>query len=72
MFEKVGEADFVRGEHDVLRFWAQQQIFDQLRRKNAGKQAWSFLDGPITANNPMASITPGAARTKTRSNDTGR
>ncbi len=53
MFEKVGDADFVRGEHDVLRFWAQQQIFDQLRRKNAGKQAWSFLDGPITANNPM-------------------
>ncbi len=53
MFEKVGDADFVRGEHDVLRFWAQQQIFNQLRKKNDGNPAWSFLDGPITANNPM-------------------
>ncbi|RLT03206.1 MAG: hypothetical protein DWI22_19190, partial [Planctomycetota bacterium] len=25
----------------------------QLRRKNAGRKRWSFLDGPITANNPM-------------------
>ncbi|GIX05233.1 MAG: hypothetical protein KatS3mg114_1102 [Planctomycetaceae bacterium] len=53
MFDKVQDADFIRGEHDVLKFWQEQRIFDQLRRKNAGKPAWSFLDGPITANNPM-------------------
>ncbi len=27
--------------------------FDQLREKNRGGPRWSFLDGPITANNPM-------------------
>lgn len=53
MFEKVAEADFIRGEHQVLRFWTEQNIFQKLREKNAGKPKWSFLDGPITANNPM-------------------
>jgi isoleucyl-tRNA synthetase len=53
MFEKVGESDFVAGEHDVLRFWNERGIFTKLRQQNAGKPTWSFLDGPITANNPM-------------------
>ena len=53
MFEKVAEADFVRGEHEVLKFWTERNIFHKLRQKNAGKPKWSFLDGPITANNPM-------------------
>ncbi len=54
MFEKVSaDAEFISGEHEVLKFWESAQIFDKLRRQNAGKPAWSFLDGPITANNPM-------------------
>jgi isoleucyl-tRNA synthetase len=53
MFEKVGDSDFISGEHDVLRFWEENRVFDKLREKNHGKQRWSFLDGPITANNPM-------------------
>lgn len=53
MFEKVSDAKFVSGEHDMLQFWQQQKIFEKLREKNAGKPKWSFLDGPITANNPM-------------------
>ncbi|HWL07813.1 MAG TPA: class I tRNA ligase family protein, partial [Planctomicrobium sp.] len=53
MFQKVDDARFLPGEHDVLRFWKEQDIFHQLQRKNAGKKKWSFLDGPITANNPM-------------------
>lgn len=53
MFEKVGDAEFVRGEHDVLKLWNERGIFSQLRQKIAGKTPWSFLDGPITANNPM-------------------
>jgi isoleucyl-tRNA synthetase len=53
MFQKVGEADFVRGEHEMLRFWEDRNIFARLRAQNAGQPAWSFLDGPITANNPM-------------------
>jgi isoleucyl-tRNA synthetase len=53
MFQKVGDAEFVRGEHDVLRFWNKRAIFSKLRQQIAGKTPWSFLDGPITANNPM-------------------
>ncbi len=53
MFEKVGDAQFVRGEHEVLKFWNENQIFRKLREQNAELPKWSFLDGPITANNPM-------------------
>lgn len=54
MFEKVStDAGFVRGEHDILKFWREKGIFRKLREKNRGKKPWSFLDGPITANNPM-------------------
>ncbi len=37
----------------MLRFWNDRRIFQKLRQKNAGRPKWSFLDGPITANNPM-------------------
>ncbi len=53
MFSKVNDAEFITGEHTVLKFWNERHIFQKLRAKNAGKQPWSFLDGPITANNPM-------------------
>ena len=53
MFQPVSDSNFVTGEHSVLKFWEIQQIFRQLRQKNAGRKRWSFLDGPITANNPM-------------------
>ena len=53
MFQPVSDSNFITGEHSVLKFWDLRQIFQQLRRKNAGRKRWSFLDGPITANNPM-------------------
>ncbi|MEA2676836.1 MAG: isoleucyl-tRNA synthetase [Chloroflexota bacterium] len=40
-------------EHDVLRMWDERRTFARLREQNAGNERWSFLDGPITANNPM-------------------
>src|SRR4051794_26444225 len=40
-------------EQRILAWWGQQATFDQLRRKNRGGPKWSFIDGPITANNPM-------------------
>ena len=54
-FEKVEtqNVDFPALERQVLKFWDERGVFDLLRRKNAGKPKWSFLDGPITANNPM-------------------
>ncbi len=54
MFEKVPSTpDLVTGEHEVLRFWRKTNAFESLRAKNVGRPKWSFLDGPITANNPM-------------------
>ena len=53
MFDKVGDAEFIRGEHDVLKLWNDRSIFAKLQRSMTGKTPWSFLDGPITANNPM-------------------
>ena len=45
--------DFVAAEHDVLHFWEENSIFEKRKNLNKGKQKWSFIDGPITANNPM-------------------
>ena len=54
MFRKVkSPCDFVAQEHKVLEFWDQSDAFEKLRARNHGKPPWSFLDGPITANNPM-------------------
>ena len=53
-FEKVEtQVDFPAQERQVLEFWAKIDAFNKLRAKNAGGKRWSFLDGPITANNPM-------------------
>jgi len=49
----VSQQNFVDMEHEVLEFWERENCFQQLVKKNAGKPKWSFLDGPITANNPM-------------------
>lgn len=45
--------DFVKMEHNILSFWEEHQCFDKLREKNKGNKRFRFLDGPITANNPM-------------------
>ena len=54
LFKKVkNQVDFVKLEHDILKFWKENDIFNKLVQKNKGKKTWSFMDGPITANNPM-------------------
>ncbi len=45
--------DFKQIEEEVLEFWEKKKIFDKLKKKNKEKKTWSFIDGPITANNPM-------------------
>jgi isoleucyl-tRNA synthetase len=53
-FDKVEtQVDFPALERAVLDFWKRTEAFEKLRAKNRGKPTWSFLDGPITANNPM-------------------
>ena len=54
MFKEVpSQVDFVRQEHDVLAFWERSDAFRKLQQKNQGADTFSFIDGPITANNPM-------------------
>lgn len=45
--------DFPALELQILEFWDRTNAFEKLRAKNRGQKRWSFLDGPITANNPM-------------------
>lgn len=41
-------------EHKILAFWEQENVFKKLLVKNQKlTKRFSFLDGPITANNPM-------------------
>ena len=54
MYKKVDRIpDFPSMENRLLDLWKETKAFDLLRKKNAGGPKWSFLDGPITANNPM-------------------
>ncbi len=54
MFRPVpARPDFVALEHETLAYWRERGTFAQLRAQNADGPHWSFLDGPITANNPM-------------------
>jgi isoleucyl-tRNA synthetase len=46
--------DLVAIEHEILDWWRERGTFARLRAQNAGGPRWSFLDGPITANSPMA------------------
>jgi len=45
--------DFPAIERKILDFWKEKDSFNKLRAKNKGNQKFSFLDGPITANNRM-------------------
>ncbi len=54
MFAPVtSKPDFVAQEHEILAFWRERRVFARLQAQNAQGPHWSFLDGPITANNPM-------------------
>ncbi|MFO0879226.1 MAG: class I tRNA ligase family protein [Gemmataceae bacterium] len=53
-FEKVETSvDFPAQERAMLQLWDAIGAFEQLLAKNKNGPRWSFLDGPITANNPM-------------------
>ena len=47
------KVDFIALEHEILEFWEKNEIFQKRVDANHGNPKWSFLDGPITANNPM-------------------
>jgi len=51
--EVPSKIDFPALENRILRFWSDHRSFEKLVEQNRGKPKWSFLDGPMTANNPM-------------------
>jgi isoleucyl-tRNA synthetase len=53
MFTMPGPLDFVAVATTTLQFWEREKVFSRLVAQNRGGRRFSFLDGPITANNPM-------------------
>jgi len=53
MSGETAKPDFIKMEEDILDFWEQNDCFGKLREKNKDNMRFRFLDGPITANNPM-------------------
>ncbi len=55
MFKPVSsQINFIRLENELLRDWYEGGIVDKYLHKNdSSEETFSFLDGPITANNPM-------------------
>ncbi len=54
MFKSVSsKTNFPELERGVLKWWKETDAFNKLRNLRAGAPRWSFIDGPITANNPM-------------------
>jgi isoleucyl-tRNA synthetase len=55
MFQPVStQVNFPALERDVLAFWQRTDAFERLRTMlSTSTERYSFLDGPITANNPM-------------------
>jgi isoleucyl-tRNA synthetase len=54
MFKEVTPTvNFPKIERRILELWTETEAFKKRVALNRGKPRWSFMDGPITANNPM-------------------
>ena len=55
MFKPIAvKPDFVKLEKKILKHWEKSGLVEKYLQKNRqAKKRFSFLDGPITANNPM-------------------
>src|SRR4030095_15189634 len=40
-------------EEEILPWWDERGVFNQLRERNRGGPVWSFVDGPVTANKTL-------------------
>ncbi len=45
--------DFNDNELEILKYWEENNCFEKLLEKNKQGPKYRFIDGPITANNPM-------------------
>ncbi|MGD8565641.1 MAG: class I tRNA ligase family protein [Candidatus Bathyarchaeota archaeon] len=54
MFKNIkSKVDLPKLEQQVLKLWKKIGAFEKRRTLNQKNKRWSFIDGPITANNPM-------------------
>ncbi len=51
--EIPAKVNFSTQERELLAFWEKSDAFDKMRQLHENDKPWSFIDGPITANNPM-------------------
>ncbi len=51
--EIPAKVDFPAQERELLEFWKKTKAFENLCELHKDDPPWSFIDGPITANNPM-------------------
>ncbi len=51
--EVPADVNFPEQERDVMKFWDETNAFQKMKAIHKGQPHWSFIDGPITANNPM-------------------
>ena len=51
--EVPNKIDFPAQELAILKFWQDSHAFQKMVELHRGQPHWSFIDGPITANNPM-------------------
>ncbi|HEX2110759.1 MAG TPA: class I tRNA ligase family protein [Gaiellaceae bacterium] len=47
------EPDHPALEEEILAWWEELGIFDELRERNRAGPHWSFIDGPVTANKTL-------------------
>lgn len=53
-FKQVpAKVNFAEQEKAILKLWEETRAFQKMRELHKGQPHWSFIDGPITANNPM-------------------
>jgi isoleucyl-tRNA synthetase len=45
--------DHPRLEEEILQWWEDERVFQQLRDRNRGGPKFSFIDGPVTANKTL-------------------
>src|SRR5437763_16680517 len=45
--------DHPRLEEEILQWWEDEGIFEQVRDRNRGGPKWSFIDGPVTSNKKL-------------------
>ena len=55
MFKPVSsKVDFPAMEREIMRWWDENRIVEKyLKRNERSDKRFSFIDGPVTANNPL-------------------